>query len=86
MKEVTWRRDDYGIALVLIVATIMSLAFAGDVSWGRELAIALGGGTLMFVLHTSGARHRAVVLTGVVVVVVDPGIGRHIPRRGAGPR
>jgi hypothetical protein len=63
------RRDDYGLCLVLIVATIMSLAAAGDSGAGRALAVMLSGATFIAVLVASGARPRFIRLAALVVVV-----------------
>ena len=65
--------DDYGFALVLILATIIVLATIGSAPAGQFVAVALSGGTLMFVLHTSRARPgvfrfaAAVVIGGIVI-------------------
>jgi hypothetical protein len=65
------RRDDYGLCLVLVIATIISLAVADDVGPGRALAVSLSGATLIAVLVASGARPRALrILSSVVVVSV----------------
>ena len=65
--------DDYGFALVLILATVIVLATIGSAPAGQFVAVALSGGTLMFVLHTSRARPgvfrfaAAVVIGGIVI-------------------
>jgi len=67
------RSDDSGFALVLILATIIVLATIGSAPAGQFVAVALSGGTLMFVLHTSRARPgvfrfaAAVVIGGIVI-------------------
>jgi hypothetical protein len=61
------RPDSYGVALVLILATILILALAGEQPLGQLVAVALGGGTLLFVLHTSLAKRRTLALAGGVV-------------------
>jgi hypothetical protein len=48
--------DRFGAALLLIVATIVLAALAGDSGWGQVLAIAVEGGTLLFILIASNAR------------------------------
>ncbi|MFL5779141.1 MAG: potassium channel family protein [Chloroflexota bacterium] len=66
------RSDEYGLALLLIIATVLSLA-ATDVvgSLGRLVAVALGGGTLLFVLRTSHAGPRRIRTTiGIVLVAM----------------
>ena len=51
------RKDDFGVALVLILLTIIVFASATGV-WGQLVSVALSGGTLLFVLHTAGAHRR----------------------------
>jgi len=60
--------DEYGIALLLILATIVLLASIGERAWGQLLAATLGGGTLLFILVTSRARPRTIRFAVVVVV------------------
>jgi hypothetical protein len=73
--------DDFGIALVLIMATIVTLATIGDAPLGQLLGIALGGGTLLFVLRTSAARQRTIRAVGVLVAV---GLGAVAVAAGTG--
>jgi hypothetical protein len=61
--------DNYGVALALILATILALAMAGDQALAQLVAVALGGGTLLFVLHTSHATRTTLALAGGVVGV-----------------
>ena len=51
------RRDDFGLALVLIVATVVVISL-GQGRLGQIMSVTLSGFTLLFVLHTSGAQHR----------------------------
>ena len=61
-------RDDYGLVLLLILATIMTVSLgAGAV--GQFIGVCLSGFTLLFVLHTSDARRRTFRAAVVVVVV-----------------
>jgi hypothetical protein len=80
------REDDFGIVLILILLTILSLAAAAG-AVGQFVSVALSGGTLLFVLHTAGARRRsfrtaavivtaAVLGTGLAVVLGDAAFGR----------
>lgn len=80
------REDDFGIVLILILATIISLA-AADGPIGQLLSVTLSGGTLLFVLHTAGSRRHtyriaavivtlAIVGTALAVVLGDPDVGR----------
>jgi hypothetical protein len=66
-----WLRggDEYGISLLLILATIVTLATVGDGGLGQFVGIALGGGTLLFVLRTSGARRGTVRVASVLVAL-----------------
>jgi hypothetical protein len=61
--------DDFGIALVLILLTIIVLATIGDSRVGQLVAVVLGGATLLFVLHTSNARPRMIRFASLVVGV-----------------
>ena len=63
-------QDDYGLVLLLILATILTLS-VGSGS-GQFASVLLGGLTLLFVLHTSGARpvtYRAARALVVVAVI-----------------
>ena len=60
------QKDDFGIALALILLTIIVFASATGV-WGQFISVALSGGTLLFVLHTAGAQRRALRASAVVV-------------------
>jgi hypothetical protein len=62
------REDDFGIVLVLILLTIISFsASAGEIS--EMVSVALSGGTLLFIMHTAGARKRIYRLAVVIVVL-----------------
>jgi hypothetical protein len=61
--------DRYGIALVLILVTIVVLASAGDTTEGQLVAASLGGITLLFILVTSRALPRTIRLASVLVVI-----------------
>ena len=64
-------RDDFGIVLILILATIVSISLGGG-TLGQFISVCLSGFTLLFVLHTSGARSRtfrpALVIVAIAVV------------------
>lgn len=65
--------DRYGIALLLIALTIGVNFFLGGWRAGAVLAVALGGGTLLFVLTASDAGSRMLLVVrafvGVLVLV-----------------
>ena len=61
--------DEYGLALVLILATIVTIAIVGDGPFGQLFAAALSGGTLLFILYTSQARRRTIRVATVLVVL-----------------
>ncbi len=65
--------DEYGVALVLILATIVTIAVVGDHAVGQFFAAALSGGTLLFILHTSQAPRRTVRVATVLVIFVLAG-------------
>jgi hypothetical protein len=62
------RQDDFGVALVLILLTIIVFAAATGV-WGQFVSVALSGFTLLFVLHTAGANRRTFRASTIVVSV-----------------
>ena len=65
-------RDDFGIVLLLILLTVVSISLgAGTI--GAFLSVCLSGFTLLFVLHTSGARTRTFRSAMFVVVVAVAG-------------
>src|SRR6478735_8929885 len=65
-------RDDYGLVLLLILATIVMVS-VGFGSVGEFLSICLSGFTLLFVLHTSDARRRTFRVSAVVVAIAVAG-------------
>ena len=67
-RELLARKDDFGVALVLILLTIIVFASATSV-WGQLISVALSGGTLLFVLHTAGAHRRTFRVSARVVFV-----------------
>ena len=62
-------RDDYGPAILLIVATIGARAIFGDEPLGIFVGVALGGLTLVFVFNTSDAPRRLVRFAGILAIV-----------------
>jgi hypothetical protein len=67
-------RDDYGLVLVLILATIFTLAL-GQGQAGQFISVCLSGFTLLFVLHTSDARRRSYRGASVIVAIAIVGTG-----------
>jgi hypothetical protein len=69
-------RDDYGLVLLLILATIMTISL-GAGALGQFIGVCLSGFTLLFVLHTSDARRRTfrVALAVVVIAVGGAAVG-----------
>ena len=61
--------DEYGLALVLILATIVAIAVVGDQPVGQLLTAALSGGTLLFILHTSQANRRTMRIATTLVIL-----------------
>ena len=80
------REDDFGVVLILILLTVVSFAAAvGAV--GQLICVSLSGATLLFVLHTAGARRRtfrfaavvvslAIIGTAIALVIGDEHVGR----------
>lgn len=60
------QRDDYGIVLLLILATIVTISL-GQGAIGQFIGVCLSGFTLLFVLHTSDARRRTYRTSSVIV-------------------
>ncbi len=65
--------DEYGLALVLILATIVTIAIVGDGPFGKLFAAALSGGTLLFILYTSQANRQTIRLATALVVLALAG-------------
>jgi hypothetical protein len=82
-------RDQYGVAILLVVLTILVAAFAGTSPWGRVLSVVTQGLTLLFILKTSNVSHRAIqraalflaiaMLGAIASVVVGGSSGEWIP-------
>jgi len=62
--------DRYVLAGLLIVACILTFAFAGDGKLGRVLAVALMSVTLIVILRASQVRPQTVRLAGIVCVAL----------------
>jgi hypothetical protein len=60
--------DRYGVALVLILLTILMVTSTGEGTVGQLAAVVLGGGTLLFILVTSRAHRRTIRFAALVVV------------------
>jgi hypothetical protein len=67
-RDALGRQDDFGVALILILITIIVFASAQS-SVGQLVSVALSGGTLLFVLHTAGAHRRTFRASAIVVGV-----------------
>jgi hypothetical protein len=65
-------RDDYGVVLLLILATIITVSL-GQGSVGQFVGICLSGFTLLFVLHTSDAHRRSFRGAAVIVAIAVSG-------------
>jgi hypothetical protein len=83
------REDDFGIALVLILLTVIVFA-AAEGPVGQLASVALSGVALLFILHTAGAHGRtfrgsaAVVLVAVLVAVAANYAGSAVPAATSG--
>jgi hypothetical protein len=62
------RTDDFGVALVLILITIIVFASTSGAA-GQLVSVILSGGTLLFVLHTAAAHRRTFRISAVVVTL-----------------
>lgn len=63
------RDDHFGLVLASIVLAILASAAAGTSEWGRLLAVALLGWTLLLILRTTEARPRVRLVAAIVVAV-----------------
>jgi hypothetical protein len=70
MRSEARLEDRYVLAGLLIVACILTFAFAGDGKFGRLLAVALMSITLMVILRASQVQPKIVRLTGIVCLVL----------------
>jgi uncharacterized membrane protein len=68
LEDLLQRQDDFGVVLVLILLTIISFAASGGIL-GQLVSVTLSGGTLLFVLHTSGAHRRTFRFSAIVVTI-----------------
>jgi len=66
------REDDFGVALILILLTIVFFA-AAEGAVGQLISVVLSSGTLLFVLHTAGARKRVFRIAAIVVILAVAG-------------
>jgi len=66
-REMVTGADAFGIVIILILLTILAFAGAGGAT-GQLISVILTGGTLLFILHTAGARGRSFRAATVVVV------------------
>jgi len=69
--------------LILIIATIFAVAFAGSSDWARVLALVLEGTALLFILRTSDV-HKRFYLAARVAVVVSVAIASLVAILGSG--
>ena len=65
-------RDDYGVVMLLILATIVAISF-GEGKLAQLVGVTLSGCTLLFVLHTSDAHPRFYRAAAAVVVIALAG-------------
>src|SRR5262245_54922025 len=61
------REDRYGEALVLVIASILVSALAGNSDWGVFVSVVVVGATLLFILQASLVGHRYFRLATIVV-------------------
>jgi len=65
-REMVTGADAFGVVIVLILLTIFVFA-AAEGAIGQFASVVLSGGTLLFVLHTAGARRRTFRASAAVV-------------------
>jgi hypothetical protein len=76
-------RDRFGLALILVVLTMIMMAVTGTGAWSRILTLVVEGGTLLFILWTSAVRPRTLALAAVLVVGAIAAAGLSLVRGGA---
>lgn len=68
-RRVTAASGHYGLALVLLGATIVAMAFASDTTLGRLLAVSVESLALLVILRSAQVSRRVLRGAGVVVAV-----------------
>ena len=63
------REQRYGLALILILASLIFIMAAPDGSWSDLIALTLLGGSLMACLRAARSRDRLRIVCGVVVAL-----------------
>ena len=63
------REQRYGLALILILASLIFIMAAPDGSWSDLIALTLLGGSLMACLRAARSRDRLRIICGVVVAL-----------------
>ena len=66
------REDDFGIALILILLTILFFA-AAEGAIGQIISVVISSVTLLFVLHTAAAQRRIFRIVAIVVFLAVAG-------------
>jgi len=66
-REMVTGADAFGVVIVLILLSILASA-AAEGAAGQLISVILTGGSLLFILHTAGARGRPFRAATVVVV------------------
>jgi hypothetical protein len=66
-REMVTGADAFGVVIVLILLSILASA-AAEGAGGQLISVILTGGSLLFILHTAGARGRPFRAATVVVV------------------
>src|SRR3954452_5926399 len=72
VEETFAREDDFGVALILIQLTIVFFA-AAEGAIGQVVSGVISSVTLLFVLHTAGARKRVSRIVAFVVIIAVVG-------------
>jgi len=76
-------RDQYVVAALLVVLTMIMIAVSGTSPWLRLLALVVEGGTLLFILWASAVRQPTFVLAALLVVAAIGVAGISVIRGGA---
>ncbi|HJW76496.1 MAG TPA: potassium channel family protein [Thermoleophilia bacterium] len=66
-SELTRALDNYGLVLILIIASIILMAALGDSSWADALLVVVLGATLLATLRASNVRRRLLRLATCIL-------------------
>jgi hypothetical protein len=69
LRELIWGRESYGLLLIMLLIDYTILTLVNSIRWGGLLRVVPIAITVLFAMHTSGARHRVLRTAQFVVVL-----------------